>query len=944
MLIGKRLGAIGAIAAGVLALAASPALAGPGLHITVHNETTPAKGVAVALQATGEKDCWYDEDLGKSNDANAVRPGQARTFYTEREVYIFNSCGRSDAHRGLVLKTKVGSGPWETPSGEPDKTHLYFQNIPYLSNDLDNFGFQIRDSLTTWLPLPDNRGLICWRAAMSTSPDGPNEYNFTATGFADVWVYDDGRCNTPGPAKVANGTWNPVGPKGPTYKRATAAQAEEPGGDPARIADVLSTVGVLCPWWAFPKNQERCYALNPGDEAQWTLRNITSEVRGFQVLGSPRVLQQRESIGSATQTIPPGGGGGTLSVSKTVTTQNTTSTQTQHGGKAGLKLGFKQSGKVGLPGLAESGVEFSQEITGEYNYSKSATETRQDSESRQVAVSYQAQPGYTSTLDVFLVKRTADFNYKADLDIGADGRAEAVVTPGNAALDQSPSTRQPCLAYMVGDAHIRNSIMNSGQQLLNAGYSPDEPTLSDERSLFLRSLPFWRSSGKPCPGFPNGFDSVAGFNGTGIGKYMNLGYDAQGNPTNQVVGCVYRAPVTDASGGPATSPGQGANPGGSPCQDYTTTKADGKLVARMAQNGASTPGVLDDASADPAGTVVMGGATSDKIIGPDAGGTIDAGGGAFDIVQAGAGDTVIEGGDGANLLRGGAGNDTISGGPGHDQIEGGAGNDQISDTGSGDILAGPGDDVIRGDSLTGVIDGGAGNDTVLLTGDASHTQVRDPSGDTTIDLIGTGTPTITIAPTASITTLRTDHSLRADLYVDHLVATGDAPVDLTATEGTSLITGNAAGNVLRAGIGATTLDGGAGDDDIRMGADNDDTATGGPGADLFRSAGIPQRWPRSVTPRVRSANTITDFSPAEGDRIVLSRGVYGRAVAGLVHRFQAVSGPDPRPLRKGATLLFNTRTHVLSFDADGRGPIADKVVARLPGQKRATSAWISVRR
>jgi hypothetical protein len=927
-----------------LAVSAAPALAGPGLHITVHNETT--KGVAVALAATGENDCWFDKDLGRDNDENAVKPGQRRTFYTERSTYAFNSCGRSTATRGLVLKAKVPGGKWTAPAGEPAGTRLFFQTVPYGTRDLTDFGFQFHDSLTTWLPLPDGHGLICWRTAVSTFPDHGFEFNLYATGYADVWVYDDGRCNTPGPANVRDGDLNPITRQGASPRSATAAQSDDSSH---AIADVLTTVGVLCPWSGYPGDTDRCDKLDVGGTS-WSLDGVAKDVRSFKVTGVNPVNQPRESVASTQISIPPGAGSGTLSINQQVAVSNTTQTSTTNGMKAGGKTVFSGEFSWNVATVASTKYGFSQEISGEYNYSSTNQETTSQTASRQVQISYAAQPGYTSMLDVFMAKRSATYNYEADLDFGKDGVVQPVDTPGNVALNQSPARRQPCLAYMVGGAGTRNSIMNSGAQLLNAGYSATEPTLDPAQRGVLRSMPFWHTAGKPCPGFPAGFDSVAGFKGTGVGTYANLGYDDKGKPVNVVTACVFQAPFGTTPTAKLARAGERATPrqatgGGTPCWEQSTNSVG--LKTRLAQAPPDiTPGVLVDGDDDPAGSEVDGGATSDKIIGPEGGGTIVAGAGALDIVQAGDGDTAIEGGAGTNQLDGGAGNDTITGGPDSDTILGGAGNDRISDSGRGDLLAGAGDDVIAGQSLVGVVDGGAGNDAVTLTGDSSRAGVTDSAGDTTIDLIGTGTPTITVSPTAGTEILRTDHSLRAAPYIDQLIATGTAPVDLSATEGTTLIEGNDAPNVLRAGHAATTLRGGAGDDVIAMGADNDDTATGGPGADRFTSAGTPQRWtrPAGTRPAARTANTITDFDPAQGDRIVLRRAVYGAGVAALTHRFQAVSGRHPRPRRAGATLLFDTTDHVLSFDVDGRGPISDKVVAKLPGATRVTRRWVVVPR
>jgi hypothetical protein len=51
-----------------------------------------------------------------------------------------------------------------------------------------------------------------------------------------------------------------------------------------------------------------------------------------------------------------------------------------------------------------------------------------------------------------------------------------------------------------------------------------------------------------------------------------------------------------------------------------------------------------------------------------------------------------------------------------------------------------------------------------------------------------------------------------------------------------------------------------------------------------------------------------------------------------------VSGRDPKPTSARPTLLFNSRSGLLSFDRDGTGPISDQVIVRI-----APARAISVR-
>jgi len=81
--------------------------------------------------------------------------------------------------------------------------------------------------------------------------------------------------------------------------------------------------------------------------------------------------------------------------------------------------------------------------------------------------------------------------------------------------------------------------------------------------------------------------------------------------------------------------------------------------------------------------------------------------------------------------------------------------------------------------------------------------------------------------------------------------------------GNDTIHGGGGADILRGGKGNDVIDGGAGDDQI-WGDLGDDTLTGGPGADRF--------YGREDGGR----DLITDFNPAEGDRIVLPPGTAWR--------------------------------------------------------------------
>ncbi len=137
-----------------------------------------------------------------------------------------------------------------------------------------------------------------------------------------------------------------------------------------------------------------------------------------------------------------------------------------------------------------------------------------------------------------------------------------------------------------------------------------------------------------------------------------------------------------------------------------------------------------------------------------------------------------------------------------------------------------GDDTILGSPIDDVIYGNQGNDT--LTGEAGNNLIRGGQGD---DVITGGSG---------------NDILHGNLGNDTIMAGG----------------GN---NVLRGGQGNDVLIGGPGND-VLIGDRDQDTLTGGAGADsfVFRADTNIGRGDPNL------ADVVTDFNPAEGDRIILA--------------------------------------------------------------------------
>jgi len=235
----------------------------------------------------------------------------------------------------------------------------------------------------------------------------------------------------------------------------------------------------------------------------------------------------------------------------------------------------------------------------------------------------------------------------------------------------------------------------------------------------------------------------------------------------------------------------------------------------------------------------------------------------------------FEGLGGNDVIFANAGDDAIFGNDGNDKLYGGLGDD--------DLYAGLGDDLLSG---------GAGNDT------ASYDEITKPL---TINL-SVKTPQVTGG--AGKDTLASIENLYGGSASDKL-------------------TGNSRGNDLFGNDGNDVIKGLDGNDTL-LGGRGKDTLTGGAGADKFGF---------HLEVAAASADKITDFSRAQGDKLVLS-----------TYYFAALSGEPESVLAKGefyaaagatnaqdATdrIIYNTTTGGLYYDADGLGGKAAILFATL---------------
>lgn len=285
-----------------------------------------------------------------------------------------------------------------------------------------------------------------------------------------------------------------------------------------------------------------------------------------------------------------------------------------------------------------------------------------------------------------------------------------------------------------------------------------------------------------------------------------------------------------------------------------------------------------------------------------------------------SGNDRLAGGRGNDALFGGYGGDTLDGGKGDSTLDGGAGNDWLVIGRSNDILAGGAgidwavaagkwaarlDLAIAGsqetagyglDRMSGIenLRGGPGADSLLgngggnrLRGDAGGDWLSGRGGADTLnggegdDRLegGAGFDWAIFDGGPVIVNLRLRGAQTTGAGVDRLtgieaLAGGGAGDRLHGDAQANALWGGGGHDRLGGGGGADSLRGGAGRDWLAGGA-GDDVLNGGSGADRFQFGG--------------GADRITDFSRAQGDRLVLEddslRAVRGLSVAQIIQRF-----------------------------------------------------------
>jgi len=323
----------------------------------------------------------------------------------------------------------------------------------------------------------------------------------------------------------------------------------------------------------------------------------------------------------------------------------------------------------------------------------------------------------------------------------------------------------------------------------------------------------------------------------------------------------------------------------------------------------------DTIAAGSGADTVTAGAGDDVVDGDDGADTLDGGAGAddlwgmdgADLLSGGADNDTLHGGAGVNRLMGGAGDDVIVVWDGGSFVDGGDGHDELwlsppsaaavslsyaSLTVGGGTWANIETVVMFGDANADTLQGGALAD--VLVGDAGADSLGGAGGadelfgDAGADTLLGGAGADTVDGGADANYLRGDEgndSLTGGAAFDDIngnagddSAAGGAGDDwvvggkdndrLAGEDGFDVVYGNLGADTCDGGAGADVVRGGQHDDVLSGGAGDDwlsgdrdsDTLTGGAGADIFHTFGD------------AGIDRVTDFSLAQGDRVMLDPG------------------------------------------------------------------------
>ena len=305
-------------------------------------------------------------------------------------------------------------------------------------------------------------------------------------------------------------------------------------------------------------------------------------------------------------------------------------------------------------------------------------------------------------------------------------------------------------------------------------------------------------------------------------------------------------------------------------------------------------------------------AEADCIFGMNGADTILAGGG-NNFVNGGNGDDYITGGNGRELLQGSYGNDTVYGAAGDDILAGGSasGADNIaflnSNVGNFTTNFDGSNDLPRTDNVittnyalvdlalasTGndYLDGGLGDDR-LYGGDGADTMIG-----------GLGNDSYTV-DNASDLVIEQEAQGTDEIYLDITLSLASYVENVTLTNSTEGVLGNALANRINGNAAANYLAGAEGNDTITGGL-NADRLIGGTGADVYVYNAVNEGGDR-----------VLDFSSSD-DTFHFRASAFGGLPAGQLDgsRFQSSNGDTAA--NSTIRFFYEEDTRILRYDADG---------------------------
>lgn len=314
---------------------------------------------------------------------------------------------------------------------------------------------------------------------------------------------------------------------------------------------------------------------------------------------------------------------------------------------------------------------------------------------------------------------------------------------------------------------------------------------------------------------------------------------------------------------------------------------------------------------------LYGNAGNDKILG---GTGNDTAGGDLgnDTIWGGAGHDKVRGGEGRDNLAGQAGNDSLYGGTGNDTLNGGEGHDSLAGDGGDDLLSGgAGRDTLAGGAGLDTLLGGEGDDLFLLLGDLDV--IAGGAGNDMISYAAYNGATLALA-------LEADNSVSTGLRetvtgVEGII--GSAQQDFITLRASGWAIGGGGSDQLSSGF---VFGGGSITTNLR-GDDGNDVLQGGRdlGSNLINND-------RFWIQLGRGFDTIQFFAHGQ-DQIVVSAAAFnvvGQPGLTLPVEYFG-SSSDPFAATNNERLIFETDTHMLWADLDGRGSkYASELVAILP--------------